>query len=107
MFPRFGRNRRLTRMADAWNAFWFTPQDPTLLGLMRILAGMVTLYTFVIHGYTMQAFLGEDAWFGLALRNEMVDDRPVVVGALLSSPLYDAESIPAAPRQRKANDLGE
>ena len=67
-------------MADAWSEFWFTPRDPTLLGLMRILAGLVTLYTFVIHGFTLQAFLGENAWFGLGLRDEMVRDRPVFVG---------------------------
>src|SRR5262249_25022722 len=35
-----------------WNGFWFGPQDPTLLGLMRILAGLVMLYTIVVHGLT-------------------------------------------------------
>jgi hypothetical protein len=89
-------NRPLGRRFDAWNAFWFTPQDPTLLGLMRIFAGMVTLYTFVIHGFTLPTLMGENAWYGLALRNEMIADRAVSVGALLSSPLHESESLPAA-----------
>lgn len=81
----------------SWNAFWFTPKDPTLLCMMRILVGMVTLYTFVIHGLTLQEFMGENAWYDLKLRREMIDHRPMMVGALLSSPLAASETTPAAP----------
>jgi hypothetical protein len=62
-----------------WNAFWFTPQDPTLLGLMRILAGLITFYTIFIHGLTLDTFMSEHAWYDLEGRGEMVRDNPYVV----------------------------
>jgi hypothetical protein len=92
---------RVTSIADAWSRFWFTPADPTLLGLMRLLAGMVTLYTFVIHGFTMDKFLAQDAWFGAAQRLDSYHDRAIYVGPLLTSPLYAAETPPPPP----ADDL--
>lgn len=94
-------NSTLSRMAAAWNAFWFSPQDPTLLGLMRIFVGMVTLYTFTVQGFMLYDFLGEDGWYDLRLRREMFHERPVVVpGELLFSPSHVAASLPDAP----AND---
>src|SRR4051794_11634975 len=68
--------------ASRWLAFWFTPQDPTLLGLMRILAGVITLYTFAVHGMTLQALMGERGWFDLATRLDTVYNRPVLVPPL-------------------------
>ncbi len=91
----------LTRCVAAWNAFWFTPQDPTLLGMMRILVGTITLYTFAIHSITLQEFVGEHAWFDREMRREMIEDRPMFVGALLSSPLYGGESVAAPPADER------
>jgi hypothetical protein len=51
-----------------WNRFWFTPSDPTVLGLMRICCGAVTTYTVFAYSFTLQDYMGEHAWYDLPLR---------------------------------------
>jgi hypothetical protein len=51
-----------TRVAEGWNAFWYTPVDPTLLGLIRIMTGLMLLYTHAVWGLALNEFFGPDAW---------------------------------------------
>jgi hypothetical protein len=51
-----------TRVADGWNTFWYTPVDPTLLGVIRILTGLMLLYTHAVWGLALDDFFGSDAW---------------------------------------------
>lgn len=95
--PHDPKSGPLTRALNAWNDFWFQPRDPLMLGLMRILVGLVTLYTFLVHSWTMPEFMGEHAWANLAFRREIAADRPISVGSLTSSPHYAADSVPPAP----------
>lgn len=46
----------------SWNAFWFTPRDPTTLGLMRIATGAMLFYAHLVLAIDLTAFLGEAAW---------------------------------------------
>lgn len=46
----------------AWDRFWFTPADPTVLGLIRIFAGLVVLYVHAAYTYDLGELLGPDAW---------------------------------------------
>ena len=49
--------RELFRAArDGWNRFWFTPSDPATLGLIRILAGAMLLYTHVVWTLGLERF---------------------------------------------------
>lgn len=48
--------------SDAWNHFWFTPTDPTTLGLIRVLAGLMLFYTHAIWTLDLDAFFGEQSW---------------------------------------------
>ncbi len=48
--------------ARGWNRFWYTPVDPTLLGLIRILTGMLLLYNHAIWGVVLNDFFGPDSW---------------------------------------------
>lgn len=48
--------------SNAWNRFWFTPTDPTTLGLIRVLAGLMLLYTHAIWTLDLDAFFGEQSW---------------------------------------------
>jgi hypothetical protein len=59
----------VVRAALAWNDFWFTPSNPTTLGLIRILAGALVLYAHVAYSYDFQAFFGKDGWRSLAGAN--------------------------------------
>ena len=58
-----------TRVADGWNTFWYTPVDPGLLGLIRILTGLMLLYTHAVWGMALNDFFGADAW----ISRELVD----------------------------------
>jgi hypothetical protein len=49
-------------LAEWWDAFWFTPADPTLLGLLRILTGLMLLYTHAVWGLVLPEFFGEGSW---------------------------------------------
>jgi hypothetical protein len=54
--------RLLATSSEQWNAFWYTPADPTLLGLIRILTGIMLLYTHAVWGLALDDFLGPDGW---------------------------------------------
>jgi hypothetical protein len=48
--------------AQAWDAFWFRPADPTLLGVLRILTGLMLLYTHAVWGRVLPDFFGPASW---------------------------------------------
>jgi hypothetical protein len=48
--------------AQRWDAFWFTPADPTLLGVLRVLTGLMLLYTHAVWGLVLNDFFGRGAW---------------------------------------------
>jgi hypothetical protein len=56
----------------AWNRFWFSPADPTLLGLIRIACGLITFYTMFVYSFRLQEFMGADAWYDLETRMQDV-----------------------------------
>src|SRR5262249_16274124 len=60
------------------NGFWFTPSDPTILGMIRICAGLVVLYIHLAYSYDLQTFFGEDAWLSLDKVNESRKQVPWV-----------------------------
>ena len=47
---------------QAWNRFWFTPNDPATLSLIRLCAGAMLFYTHLIWSLDLQAFLGQEGW---------------------------------------------
>ncbi len=49
-------------LAESWDAFWFRPADPTLLGLIRIMAGLMLVYTHAVWGLVLDDFFGPKAW---------------------------------------------
>ncbi len=59
--------RELTRTAiDGWNRFWFTPSDVATLALIRIFAGSMLLYTHLVWGLELDAFLGAEGLIPIA-----------------------------------------
>lgn len=55
------------RVATDWNAFWHTPADPTLLGLLRIFTGLMLVYTHAVWGLALNDFFGPTSWLSPAL----------------------------------------
>src|SRR5579885_2447897 len=49
-------------LVEWWDAFWFTPADPTLLGVLRILTGLMLLYTHAVWGLVLPEFFGRGSW---------------------------------------------
>ena len=49
-------------VAECWNDFWHTPADPTLLGLIRVLTGLMLLYTHAVWGLALNDFFGPASW---------------------------------------------
>lgn len=47
-----------------WTEFWFAPGDPTTLGFIRIVTGLLILYTHLAYTLDLQAFFGRYGWYG-------------------------------------------
>ena len=63
MNPLIASRRRLgPRGARAWDRFWFTPQQPHTLALIRIFGGAMLLYTHLVWTLNLEAFLGPHSW---------------------------------------------
>src|SRR5262245_8167976 len=65
-----------------WNRFWFTPSDPTLLGLLRLSCGLLALYTVFTYTWELQNFFGRDAWMNYELRTLSRHETPMIVDPL-------------------------
>ena len=63
--------RELGRSTVAgWNRFWFNPVDPATLSLIRILAGLMLLYTHLVWSLDLEAFFGKKSWVDAAAAKE-------------------------------------
>jgi hypothetical protein len=62
-------------LAGAWEAFWFTPADPTLLGVLRILTGLMLLYTHAVWGLALNEFFGPASWLSPELVRAIQADQ--------------------------------
>jgi hypothetical protein len=46
-----------------WDRFWFAPSDPTTLGLMRLLSGIVVLYCTFCYSFDLLSYVSpREAW---------------------------------------------
>ena len=58
-------------LAGGWDRFWFTPADPTLLGVIRVLTGLMLLYTHAVWGLALNDFFGAEPWLSESLVRSM------------------------------------
>ena len=89
-------------MIAAWNRFWFTPGDPTVLGAVRILTGSIVVYTLFLYGLDLQDLMGEKAWVDLPLRQEQRHEAPVPARYLNWDEFSSAE--PATEEEKAYQD---
>jgi hypothetical protein len=89
----------LGRIVRAWDRFWFSKADPTTLGLIRICAGLITLYVHLAYTGDLQQLFGKDAWLSLEKMNLIRHEQPVVTPPMgweqprpLPAPKSDAET---------------
>lgn len=62
-------------VVGGWNRFWFAPSDPATLGMIRILAGAMLLYTHCVWSLGLNDFFG--ACVGLGRSRQDADRRHV------------------------------
>ena len=75
--PGSGGNAIL-KMAESWNAFWFKPADPTMLGLMRICCGLLVVYVHLAYSFDLQTFFGRDAWIDSTMAKRFRQEAPTI-----------------------------
>jgi hypothetical protein len=56
--------------------FFFRPADPTPLGLIRILAGLMVLYVHLAYSYDLQTYFGPQAWIDQQQMNDFRYEGP-------------------------------
>lgn len=61
----------LSEVLRGWDEFWFTATRPHTFCLIRILAGMMLLYTHLVWTIDLMAFIGPDAWLTIDLSREI------------------------------------
>lgn len=92
----------LQRIGRAWNAFWFTPADPTPLALMRIVTGIVVIYVHVAYTLDLDAFFGPDGWYNVELVNRTRHEFPQQLGPTNWDPPPASYQLPGNASQRRA-----
>jgi hypothetical protein len=61
----------------AWNRFWFAAVDPTGLGFMRILCGVLVFYTHLVYSDDLLSYVGPHSWMDKATQNYVRKEVPV------------------------------
>jgi len=67
-----------TRFGRAWTAFWFTPSDPIVLSLLRVLVGTVALWWYLSFLPDLQHWFGPQGVFTLNMAQSLRGDRPAI-----------------------------
>ena len=47
---------------EGWDAFFFTPADPTALGLIRVATGLLAMWSLLVFGLDLHDYFGSDGW---------------------------------------------
>ena len=63
-----GRRNYFGRWFDAVNDFWFTPRSPRMLGVIRILTGVLLLYSLAVWTLELSTFFATEGLLPLAYR---------------------------------------
>jgi hypothetical protein len=64
-----------------WTDFWFTPRNPTTLGFIRIMTGLLVLYAYLAYSLDLQAFFGKYGWWGTQYIERERKEFPWQVGS--------------------------
>jgi hypothetical protein len=67
----------LRNFARAWDRFWFSPGDPTTLGLIRICCGLIALYVHLAYSFGLLQFVGPLGWIGSDTQQFMRYQQPI------------------------------
>ncbi len=60
-------------LSDAWDRFWFTPRNGKMLGLIRLLTGLIVFYTHLVWTPLLIRFLGPEGMLPQSYRRQFFD----------------------------------
>jgi hypothetical protein len=86
----------------SWYRFWFQPTDPTTLGFMRIVTGLIVIYVHLAYSFDFQAFFGKHGWYDTASANQERQDTAISVYDWTGAPPKATISTPLVLDQREA-----
>jgi hypothetical protein len=81
----------------AWGRFWFQPTDPTTLGFMRIVTGLLVLYIHLAYCFDFKEFFGANAWTSTVDVNRERKESPVFLAPFGWKDYIDYENHPTIP----------
>ena len=76
-------------LAASWNSFWFTPQDPATLAVIRIGVGLLLAYSQLVWALNSEDFFGATSWLNSSAVSVLSN------GGYASSPLWWIDDSPA------------
>jgi hypothetical protein len=86
-----------------WLDFWFAPTDPTMLGFLRIVTGVLVLYAHLAYCFDLQAFFGKNGWYGLDFVNRERREQPTVIPSFFSwDERFPGAHVPEYPHRKAA-----
>lgn len=65
-----------------WADFWFRPSDPTTLGFIRVMTGLLIVYIHLAYTLDLQAFFGKHGWYGQGQVDRERHEYPYAVPSL-------------------------
>src|SRR5262249_21382046 len=68
--------KSLPSWLEHWNRFWFTPADPTPLGLLRTCCCVVVLSVHLLYTPNLYVYFGKEAWLDAQAIRELRTDYP-------------------------------
>ena len=85
-----------------WLRFWFAPADPTTLGFIRIVTGLLVTYNAVAYSFDLTNFFGPTAFVDQATINRERKEQPIFVESLNGwDGLPRVLSLPDPPHRRQ------
>jgi predicted DCC family thiol-disulfide oxidoreductase YuxK len=55
-----------------WQTFFFTPADPTVLGLIRAVVGLLAFWSLLVYGIDLHDYFGSHGWAGPEVMGPMM-----------------------------------
>ena len=89
----------------SWVDFWFAAADPSTMGFIRIVTGLLVVYTHLCYSYDLHSFFGKDGWYDLRTADRERHESPTRFPSLWKWEWNDrAQSavLPEEPHRRKA-----
>lgn len=82
--------------------FWFSPSDPTTLGFMRIITGLLVLYSTFAYSFDLKWLMGPDAISNQEIENQARRERSYVSFPISWNFLEPTVRLEDAPHRRSA-----